>query len=664
MKTENEGEDQGSTIRIETGNPREQHPLEEYGRNTCSNSSLASQIPEERTGDKMNMDSGRFHYRRCRPTSLKLSILMMLLLMALSSNSFRQGRFQAIRVLGAQGADDDGNGGDDDGADDGNADDGDDNDDGNGADDGGEEIADKDDDLFQWDENLSFDDVSVMPVSCVNYNNGHVILFELFESSSSYQCHFKTLGTFIVSIAHYMRAYFNYQALVNGRNFQLPGDAGFLNCVMLQETAYSDYPLYAKIGCMERQSFTSTKLQLHVYYDKQCSIPYDDGHSSRKHATSGYEINGYYFNSKVSFRPQFYSCQNCKPSSVSDSFNKRNSYWYDDDYISQQGKRRDDDDAADDGGGGDDAADDVYADDQNYGQDDYFSANDDINYANNDDGGGDDDDNNGGGGDDAADDGGGDDANDDGGDDGNGDDADDADDNWRNGNGNKHNGEGYWDDDDDYYTADDDSSDDGAGDAGRRRLAGPLKTFTAAPGVLKKFEQDFWQEYELTTRRLDDNSYGIGDWNMCHQIYKYGLWCDDECREVNYLRMDEWSSSDIFLLVIMCIFMAAMMLLVFAKRVKAYEKASLYGDELDVAHPGLPPMAMVLLFILIMTIIVGLATLKFVNQTLVFAVVTCVLLFIYMLKLTLFESRTQPLLTGQRGMAVVDNYSLHSNMFA
>ena len=41
-----------------------------------------------------------------------------------------------------------------------------------------------------------------------------------------------------------------------------PGDAGYLNCVMLQETADSGQPLYAKIGCMERETFTSTKLQL------------------------------------------------------------------------------------------------------------------------------------------------------------------------------------------------------------------------------------------------------------------------------------------------------------------------------------------------------------------------------------------------------------------
>jgi len=85
--------------------------------------------------------------------------------------------------------------------------------------------------------------------------------------------------------------------------------------------------------------------------------------------------------------------------------------------------------------------------------------------------------------------------------------------------------------------------------------------------------------------------------------------------------------------------MASMMLLIFAKRVKAYEKASVYGDEMDTQYPGLPPIAMILVFACIMTIILILANLKFVNETLVFSVVVCILLFIYMLKLTLFESR-------------------------
>ena len=42
------------------------------------------------------------------------------------------------------------------------------------------------------------------------------------------------MGSFVVSIAHYMRAYFNDQALNLGEDFSLPGDAGYLNVSTVQ----------------------------------------------------------------------------------------------------------------------------------------------------------------------------------------------------------------------------------------------------------------------------------------------------------------------------------------------------------------------------------------------------------------------------------------------
>ena len=89
------------------------------------------------------------------------------------------------------------------------------------------------------------------------------------------------MGSFVVLIAHYMRAYFNNQVLNLG-DFLLPGDAGYLNvsvfnidypnlnylsaypvtisnyqtnacpqCVLLQETESAQPKLYTKIGCMD-----------------------------------------------------------------------------------------------------------------------------------------------------------------------------------------------------------------------------------------------------------------------------------------------------------------------------------------------------------------------------------------------------------------------------
>ena len=223
-----------------------------------------------------------------------------------------------------------------------------------------------------------------------------MIKFEIYETANSYQCHFGSIGTFVVSIAHYMRAYFNYQALTYGNSFTLPDDVGYLNCIPLKmqnygfDVVYDDDAangdgegdgedanrrrrgeedkeekeqaiLYAKVGCLAKETFSSTAFQLHVYTDEECTEPYDDGQTDQQHAKSGYNINldEYYaadldqddaavkytdypantlaFSSKVSFKPSFYKCQTCKPSQISNTFNKFSGTYYDDKFISSYG---------------------------------------------------------------------------------------------------------------------------------------------------------------------------------------------------------------------------------------------------------------------------------------------------------------------------------------
>jgi len=450
-------------------------------------------------------------------------------------------------------------------------------------------------------EDADMDGMALMPVSCVNYMNGHMIKFELFESGNNFQCHSNSIGTFVVSIGHYMRAYFNYQSLVQGADFRLPSDAGYLNCVLLQQTAYSEQKLYAKIGCLERETYTSTKLRIHVYTDKQCSEDFDDGQSDAQRNRRGYEIDGYYFNAKVSFRPSFYSCESCQPQQIAEGFSKQGTFWYDDDAAAngQQMYKYFDD----------------WLDDYFLNDDAYFVV---QQYVNNE-------------------------------------------------------IQEYKEDDDDFYTADDDG----------RRLAElePPREFVAAAGELEKFEKEFWAGHSHADpkhRRLadaaddanddaaagDDAANQIDDsvlsWNMCSKVYKYGVWCDEDCRSLDTFRIDEWSTSDVFLLVIMCTFMASMMGLIFAKRVKAYEKAAIYADDENAPDLGLRPVPMGLMFVLVLVCIIVMANLRLVNETLVVAVVSCILLFIYMLKLTLFESKNPGLLGNNKKHQIDYSYGGNS----
>jgi hypothetical protein len=118
---------------------------------------------------------------------------------------------------------------------------------------------------------------------------------------------------------------------------------------------------------MERETFTSTRLQLRVYTDAQCSQPYDDGRSVRQHATRGYVVGDEYeISSDVSFKVPFYSCITCSPEQLSGTFNKKNGNWYDDDYISIYGKQQN----KNNNGGG-------------YGDDKYMAVNDDVGNGNN-----------------------------------------------------------------------------------------------------------------------------------------------------------------------------------------------------------------------------------------------------------------------------------------
>lgn len=451
------------------------------------------------------------------------------------------------------------------------------------ADDAGGE----DDDYIDL-SNVDFDGLSLMPVSCVNYMNGHMIKFEMFaNNNNNFQCHSQKEATFVVSISHFMRAYFNYQSLLQGADFRLPSDAGYLNCVLLQQTAYSEQKLYAKIGCLERETYTSTKLRIHVYTDKQCSVDYDDGQTENQRTNHGYEIDGYYFSAKVSFRPKFYSCVSCKPQQIASGFSKQGTFWYDDDVAANGGQMYK---------YFDDWLDDYFLNDDAYFVVQQYVGNE-VKY--------------------------------------------------------------YKEDDDDFYTADD--------DGGRK-----LETFTAAAGELEKFEQEFrkgqrelyYDDAVAADDAAGDDAAAIDDsvlsWNMCSKLYKYGVFCDHECQALDTFRMDNWSTSDIFLLAIMCVFMASMMGLIFVKRIKAYEKASIYADD-DENQPdlGLRPLPMGIIFVLVLAVIVVMAYMRLVNETLVVAVVGCILLFIYMLKLTLFESKS-PGLGGNKKHQIDYSYGGNS----
>ena len=102
--------------------------------------------------------------------------------------------------------------------------------------------------------------------------------------------------------------------------------------------------------------------------------------------------------------------------------------------------------------------------------------------------------------------------------------------------------------------------------------------------------------------------------------------------------------------------MALMMVVIFARRIKAYKKAAIYADDDNNALDlGLKPMPMgvicvVVLVVLLLVVagIIAMDHLRLVNETLVVAVVSFILLFIYMLKITLFESKNPGMIGNKK----------------
>ena len=74
------------------------------------------------------------------------------------------------------------------------------------------------------------------------------------------------------------------------------------------------------------------------------------------------------------------------------------------------------------------------------------------------------------------------------------------------------------------------------------------------------YKEDLQREMALIRHHLedqvedgDDNDDDVVAWNMCQRVHKYGMWCNTDCQALDTFHVGEWSRSDAFLLVIMCV---------------------------------------------------------------------------------------------------------------
>jgi len=101
--------------------------------------------------------------------------------------------------------------------------------------------------------------------------------------------------------------------------------------------------------------------------------------------------------------------------------------------------------------------------------------------------------------------------------------------------------------------------------------------------------------------------------------------------------------------------MVVLMVLIISKRIVAYELAESLQDPDSPKFRGFPPFYVGLLYVLIICGILILALVNMVHETIIVTSAVCIILFVYLMKLTLYDSalkanlRKEKFLDASRG---------------
>jgi hypothetical protein len=153
------------------------------------------------------------------------------------------------------------------------------------------------------------------------------------------------------------------------------------------------------------------------------------------------------------------------------------------------------------------------------------------------------------------------------------------------------------------------------------------------------YHERFWKNFffQRATDRSSSNQTQV-TWNFCERLYNHSYQCDKSCLKSvdRFVNQHLWSMADLGIFTVLCTFISTMMIILLVKRTKSYKRAMIYEDEPDTPSPGLPPIAIFMFFFVLASIISSLVYLKLVTQTLALLVFLCIVLFIVLLKFTLF----------------------------
>jgi len=126
-----------------------------------------------------------------------------------------------------------------------------------------------DDDFWAYDSgsmDVTWDDYSMEPKTCMIYKNKHVIAFDLFGKGHN-QCRKKKEGTYLMDVGQFAKAYVGQKQVdysLVGDEYDLPDALDYKECTAVE---YNDIYYYAKLGCS-----SAGGLKVLTYTDEYCTV--------------------------------------------------------------------------------------------------------------------------------------------------------------------------------------------------------------------------------------------------------------------------------------------------------------------------------------------------------------------------------------------------------
>lgn len=135
-----------------------------------------------------------------------------------------------------------------------------------------DESEDGDDDYWAFDDHsILWNDYSIMPKKCINFNKKQVIVYDLFGKGHN-GCQKKNQGSYYMDVGEFAKAYSKQKEVdyeLKGYDYDEPEALDYLDCTAVE---YNDVYYYVQLGCS-----TAGGLRIATFSDEYCTTEVNIG---------------------------------------------------------------------------------------------------------------------------------------------------------------------------------------------------------------------------------------------------------------------------------------------------------------------------------------------------------------------------------------------------